>query len=162
MRLRIKAHKGWAVRWCWKGMTSSWGKGRHSRDRVFHPDPPVDRRRARPRPAQPPHGRRAGTHWPQKGWIPKDVAEKLTAHYIEHREIEHRLQMVQDAQNRNPCPHPRRDRPDRALHGRGPDAGIPRPAGIAPETCGRVDRRVLRPRQHRRGRTGPVGCRRKT
>ena len=33
-----------------------------------------------------------------KGWIPKDVAEKLTAHYIEHREIEHRLQMVQDAQ----------------------------------------------------------------
>ncbi|MFU8899673.1 MAG: glutamine-synthetase adenylyltransferase, partial [Roseinatronobacter sp.] len=33
-----------------------------------------------------------------KGWIPQDVAEKLTAHYIEHREIEHRLQMVQDAQ----------------------------------------------------------------
>jgi glutamate-ammonia-ligase adenylyltransferase len=34
----------------------------------------------------------------EKGWIPQDVAEKLTAHYIEHREIEHRLQMVQDAQ----------------------------------------------------------------
>lgn len=33
-----------------------------------------------------------------KGWIPRDVAEKLTAHYIQHREIEHRLQMVQDAQ----------------------------------------------------------------
>ncbi len=33
-----------------------------------------------------------------KGWIPQDVAEKLTAHYIRHREIEHRLQMVQDAQ----------------------------------------------------------------
>ena len=33
-----------------------------------------------------------------KGWIPKDLAGKLTAHYIEHREIEHRLQMVQDAQ----------------------------------------------------------------
>lgn len=33
-----------------------------------------------------------------KGWIPLDVAEKLTAHYVEHREIEHRLQMVQDAQ----------------------------------------------------------------
>ncbi|MDD7969697.1 glutamine-synthetase adenylyltransferase [Roseinatronobacter alkalisoli] len=33
-----------------------------------------------------------------KGWIPQDVADKLTAHYIEHREIEHRLQMVQDAQ----------------------------------------------------------------
>ncbi|WP_071795697.1 glutamine-synthetase adenylyltransferase [Natronohydrobacter thiooxidans] len=33
-----------------------------------------------------------------KGWIPADLAEKLTAHYIQHREIEHRLQMVQDAQ----------------------------------------------------------------
>ncbi|MCC5992228.1 MAG: glutamine-synthetase adenylyltransferase [Rhodobacteraceae bacterium] len=33
-----------------------------------------------------------------KGWIPQDVAEKLSAHYVEHREIEHRLQMVQDAQ----------------------------------------------------------------
>ena len=33
-----------------------------------------------------------------KGWIPPDVADKLTAHYIQHREIEHRLQMVQDAQ----------------------------------------------------------------
>jgi glutamate-ammonia-ligase adenylyltransferase len=33
-----------------------------------------------------------------KGWIPPDVAEKLTTHYVEHREIEHRLQMVQDAQ----------------------------------------------------------------
>ncbi len=33
-----------------------------------------------------------------KGWIPQDVADKLTAHYVQHREIEHRLQMVQDAQ----------------------------------------------------------------
>ncbi len=33
-----------------------------------------------------------------KGWMPQDLAEKLTAHYIQHREIEHRLQMVQDAQ----------------------------------------------------------------
>ena len=34
----------------------------------------------------------------EKGWIPSEVAEKLTDHYIQHREIEHRLQMVQDAQ----------------------------------------------------------------
>ncbi len=34
----------------------------------------------------------------EKGWIPPDIAEKLVAHYVEHREIEHRLQMVQDAQ----------------------------------------------------------------
>ena len=34
----------------------------------------------------------------QRGWIPQDVADKLAAHYVQHREIEHRLQMVQDAQ----------------------------------------------------------------
>ncbi|TVP73482.1 MAG: bifunctional [glutamine synthetase] adenylyltransferase/[glutamine synthetase]-adenylyl-L-tyrosine phosphorylase [Rhodobacteraceae bacterium] len=33
-----------------------------------------------------------------KGWIPRDVADKLAAHYRQHREIEHRVQMVQDAQ----------------------------------------------------------------
>ena len=33
-----------------------------------------------------------------KGWIPQDLADGLAAHYTEHREIEHRLQMVQDAQ----------------------------------------------------------------
>ena len=33
-----------------------------------------------------------------KGWIPPDVAERLGAHYRSHRETEHRLQMVQDAQ----------------------------------------------------------------
>lgn len=34
----------------------------------------------------------------EKGWIPADVAAELTAHYREHREIEHRIQMVNDAQ----------------------------------------------------------------
>ena len=33
-----------------------------------------------------------------KGWVPADVACELTAHYREHREIEHRIQMVNDAQ----------------------------------------------------------------
>ncbi|MBU9696336.1 glutamine-synthetase adenylyltransferase [Rhodobacteraceae bacterium HSP-20] len=33
-----------------------------------------------------------------KGWIPGDVAEELTALYRAHREVEHRLQMVNDAQ----------------------------------------------------------------
>lgn len=33
-----------------------------------------------------------------KGWIPEDVAEELTEHYREHRDIEHRIQMVNDAQ----------------------------------------------------------------
>ncbi|MDF1801251.1 glutamine-synthetase adenylyltransferase [Thalassovita sp.] len=33
-----------------------------------------------------------------KDWIPADVAETLTRHYRYHREVEHRLQMVNDAQ----------------------------------------------------------------
>ncbi|MBZ4021867.1 glutamine-synthetase adenylyltransferase [Rhodobacter sp. TJ_12] len=33
-----------------------------------------------------------------KGWVPADVARELTEHYREHREIEHRIQMVNDAQ----------------------------------------------------------------
>jgi glutamate-ammonia-ligase adenylyltransferase len=34
----------------------------------------------------------------EKGWIPRDVAGTLTDHYRAHREIEHRVQMVNDAQ----------------------------------------------------------------
>lgn len=34
----------------------------------------------------------------QKGWIPAEVAGELTTLYRQHRELEHRLQMVNDAQ----------------------------------------------------------------
>ncbi|GAB4536661.1 MAG: [glutamate--ammonia-ligase] adenylyltransferase [Ruegeria sp.] len=33
-----------------------------------------------------------------KNWVPQDVADKLTDHYRAHREVEHRIQMVHDAQ----------------------------------------------------------------
>ncbi|OSQ51216.1 [protein-PII] uridylyltransferase family protein [Marivita geojedonensis] len=33
-----------------------------------------------------------------KGWVPSDVAQTLTAHYRAHREVEHRVQMIRDAQ----------------------------------------------------------------
>lgn len=33
-----------------------------------------------------------------KGWVPGDVADELVAHYRAHREVEHRVQMVNDAQ----------------------------------------------------------------
>ncbi len=33
-----------------------------------------------------------------KGWVPQDVATRLTDHYRAHRTVEHRLQMVRDAQ----------------------------------------------------------------
>ena len=34
----------------------------------------------------------------EQGWIPQETAELLTGHYRYHREIEHRLQMLRDAQ----------------------------------------------------------------
>lgn len=34
----------------------------------------------------------------RKGWIPEAVAQALTDHYCQHRDIEHRVQMVNDAQ----------------------------------------------------------------
>ena len=34
----------------------------------------------------------------EKGWIPQDAAQTLTRHYRYHREVEHRLQMINDAQ----------------------------------------------------------------
>ena len=33
-----------------------------------------------------------------KGWVPPDISETLTDHYRAHRTVEHRLQMVRDAQ----------------------------------------------------------------
>ncbi|MFY0595915.1 MAG: glutamine-synthetase adenylyltransferase [Cognatishimia sp.] len=34
----------------------------------------------------------------EKGWVEPDIAQKLTDHYRAHREVEHRIQMVNDAQ----------------------------------------------------------------
>jgi glutamate-ammonia-ligase adenylyltransferase len=34
----------------------------------------------------------------QRGWIPQEVALRLTDHYRAHRDVEHRIQMVNDAQ----------------------------------------------------------------
>jgi len=34
----------------------------------------------------------------EKGWVEQDIALKLTDHYRAHREVEHRIQMVNDAQ----------------------------------------------------------------
>ena len=37
----------------------------------------------------------------EKEWVPADVADTLTDHYRHHRTVEHRLQMIQDAQTHN-------------------------------------------------------------
>ncbi|SEO52922.1 glutamate-ammonia-ligase adenylyltransferase [Salinihabitans flavidus] len=37
----------------------------------------------------------------EKGWVPEEAAEVLSRHYRAHREVEHRLQMINDAQTHN-------------------------------------------------------------
>ncbi|WP_120501574.1 glutamine-synthetase adenylyltransferase [Roseovarius sp. EL26] len=37
----------------------------------------------------------------EKGWVPQEAAEVLVRHYRSHREVEHRLQMLRDAQTHN-------------------------------------------------------------
>ncbi|MEQ9693511.1 glutamine-synthetase adenylyltransferase [Shimia sp. SDUM112013] len=37
----------------------------------------------------------------EKGWVPEDVADTLARHYRAHREVEHRIQMINDAQTHN-------------------------------------------------------------
>jgi [glutamine synthetase] adenylyltransferase / [glutamine synthetase]-adenylyl-L-tyrosine phosphorylase len=46
----------------------------------------------------------------------------LTDHYRAHREVEHRLQMVNDAQTHMPAALPRRASPVSPLHGHGTGA----------------------------------------
>ena len=54
-----------------------------------------------------------------KGWVPKDVAELLITRYRSHREVEHRLQMVNDAQTHDLPKTP--DEFDRLAHFMGID-----------------------------------------
>lgn len=37
----------------------------------------------------------------ERGWVPQDAANTLTDHYTAHRTVEHRLQMLRDAQTHN-------------------------------------------------------------
>ncbi len=72
--------------------------GRHPRDRVLHPDPPADRRRPRPgaAPARDPGG--AGGAGRARAGSTGPTAATLAEAYVAHRELEHRLQMLEDAQ----------------------------------------------------------------
>ncbi len=97
MRLRIKAHKGLGGALALEGHDIKLGKGGIREIEFFTQtrqliaggrDPDL----RSPRTVE-------GLHaLASKGWIPQDLANSLSTHYAEHREIEHRLQMVQDAQ----------------------------------------------------------------
>ncbi|WP_092891430.1 glutamine-synthetase adenylyltransferase [Roseicitreum antarcticum] len=97
MRLRIRAHKGYGGKLVLDGHNMKLGQGGIREIEFFTQtrqliaggrDPDL---RARDTVG----GLRALA---AKGWLPGDVARDLEGHYTCHREVEHRLQMVQDAQ----------------------------------------------------------------
>ncbi len=79
-----------------------------------------------------------------KGWVPHDIAGELTDHYIAHREVEHRIQMVNDAQTHDlPQDAAEIDRLARMM-GEGDTSALARRAAGAAGTGGRADRGLFR------------------
>ena len=97
MRLRIREHRGFGRHWQPEGHNIKLGRGGIREIEFFTQtrqliaggrDPDL-----RVRGTVPGLGALA-----QKGWIPKETAERLEENYVAHRELEHRIQMVNDAQ----------------------------------------------------------------
>ncbi len=97
MRLRIREHKGLGGAMALEGHNMKLGRGGIREIEFFTQtrqiiaggrDPYLRDRRTVP----------ALGHLAEKGWIPKDVADVLASHYRAHREVEHRIQMINDAQ----------------------------------------------------------------
>ncbi|MDC0737366.1 glutamine-synthetase adenylyltransferase [Cognatishimia sp. SS12] len=97
MRLRIREHKGLGGHQPLEGHNMKLGRGGIREIEFFTQtrqliaggrDPEL-----RGRKTVPMLGALAG-----KGWVPADVSTKLSAHYRAHRELEHRIQMINDAQ----------------------------------------------------------------
>jgi len=97
MRLRIREHKGLGGRITLEGHDMKLGRGgireieffTQTRQLISGGRDPGLRQRA----TVPGLLALAGSNW-----VPEDVAETLIGHYRRHREIEHRVQMVRDAQ----------------------------------------------------------------
>ena len=134
-----------------KGHNIKLGAGGHPRDRVLHPDPAAYRRGPRPIACA------TGPRWagwrrlPQKGWVPHEVAEDADDLYRAHREVEHRLQMVNDAQTHSLPADGRRCRPDRRVlrpvRGRVP----PRPSSTGWHRTDRLTEGFFAPARSRGG-----------
>ena len=100
MRLRIRAHKGLGGEITLEGHNMKLGRGGIREIEFFTQtrqiiaggrDPELRDRRTVPS-----LGLLA-----DKGWVPEDVATTLADHYRAHREVEHRIQMINDAQTHN-------------------------------------------------------------
>ncbi|MCT4556176.1 MAG: bifunctional [glutamine synthetase] adenylyltransferase/[glutamine synthetase]-adenylyl-L-tyrosine phosphorylase [Pelagimonas sp.] len=97
MRLRIRAHKGFHGEISLPGHNMKLGRGGIREIEFF------TQTRQLIAGGRDPDLRLRGTvpglrKLAEKGWIPSDVAETLADHYRAHREVEHRIQMVADAQ----------------------------------------------------------------
>ncbi len=97
MRLRIREHKGLAGKLALEGHNMKLGQGGIREIEFFTQtrqiiaggrDPELRVRETV----------RGLTRLARKGWLPTDVAQDLKAAYRAHREVEHRIQMVNDAQ----------------------------------------------------------------
>src|SRR6056297_2897029 len=97
MRLRIREHKGLGGRLTLPGHNMKLGRGGIREIEFFTQTRQIIAG------GRDPDLRVRGTveglaRLAEKGWVPQDAADVLTAHYRFHREVEHRLQMLRDAQ----------------------------------------------------------------
>ncbi len=97
MRLRIREHKGLGGRIALKGHNMKLGRGGIREIEFFTQTRQIISggrdAELRIRGTVP-----ALAMLANKGWVPEDVAQKLATHYRAHREVEHRIQMINDAQ----------------------------------------------------------------
>lgn len=97
MRLRIRAHKGLGGALCLAGHNIKLGRGGIREIEFFTQTRQIIAG------GRDPSLRVRGTlkglvRLTETGWVPKDAADALAEHYRFHREVEHRLQMMRDAQ----------------------------------------------------------------
>ncbi|GAA6165027.1 [glutamate--ammonia-ligase] adenylyltransferase [Pelagimonas sp. KU-00592-HH] len=97
MRLRIREHKGLGGKITLEGHNMKLGRGGIREIEFFTQtrqliaggrDPSLRDNRTVP----------ALGHLAEKGWVPEEAAAILARHYRSHREVEHRIQMINDAQ----------------------------------------------------------------
>ncbi|SHG33791.1 glutamine-synthetase adenylyltransferase [Cognatishimia maritima] len=97
MRLRIREHKGLAAQRGLAGHNLKLGRGGIREIEFFAQTRQLIAggrdRSLRMRQTVPALQRLA-----EQGWVKPDIAEKLSVHYRAHREVEHRIQMLNDAQ----------------------------------------------------------------
>ncbi len=97
MRLRIRAHKGLGGPITLPGHNMKLGRGGIREIEFF------TQTRQLIAGGRDPELRMRGTvaglaRLAEKGWVTEDAAQRLSAHYVAHREVEHRVQMIGDAQ----------------------------------------------------------------